>query len=113
MERRLRGIDVIGILLAGVCLAEMAVGLAAQPRFGSMLADFGVALSPLARLMLAPAPLVAIGLLPLALVVEGILRRRSEAAMVARCIVAIVVGLGLALAFLGALTLPGQLIRTY
>ena len=112
MERRLRGIDVIGILVACVCLVETAVGLAAQPRFRSMLADFGVALSPMARLMLAPAPLVAIGLLPLALVVEGIFNRRTEAAMVARGIVAIV-GLGLALTFLGALTLPAQLIRTY
>jgi hypothetical protein len=113
MERRLRGIDVLGLLLAGVCLVEMAIGLAAQPRFASMLADFGISRTPLATLMLAPAPLVVIGLLPLALVAEGILARRAEAAMVARSIVAIVVGLGLALAFLGALTLPAQLVRSY
>lgn len=106
VERKLRGIDILSLGLAAVCVVEAALGLAVQPRYRAMFADFGSALPFFTELMLRPATLIVVGLLPMILAVEGVLRRRTEAAQVARSVVAIIVAVGQVAAFFGAMYLP-------
>ena len=106
MERQLRGVDVLALIFAGVCLVEAGVGLFLQPVYRHMLAEFQTTLPLATAFMLHPATLVVFGLSPMLLVGEGVIRKRSEAAQVARCVVVIVLAVGLVIGFWAAMYLP-------
>lgn len=106
MERQLRGIDILALIFATLCLLEAALGLALQPGYRTMFAEFGGELPRWTELMLQPATLVVAGLAPMMLVAEGVLRRRSEQAQFTRCVVALIAAVGLVVGFLAAMYLP-------
>ncbi|MFZ5444053.1 MAG: hypothetical protein ACOZQL_28875 [Myxococcota bacterium] len=89
MEQRLRGIDIVGIVVALVCLVEAIVGVAVQPSYRRLFEDFSVQLPALTRFVLHPLSALLPALVPAIVVGEGIARRRSERGMVARVVVAI------------------------
>lgn len=103
---RFRGVDILGLLLGGLCLVEAVVGLALQPGYRAMFNDFQTTVPLLTRVMLQPVTLVAAGVGPLLLIGEGVLRKRSEVAQVLRCVVALCAVIGLMVAFVAAMYLP-------
>jgi|GEM_PF-5817213 lysylphosphatidylglycerol synthetase-like protein (DUF2156 family) len=103
---RLRGIDVIGLVFAAACVAEVITGVLIQPLWLKMFADFGAALPLFSLLLLRPWFVVVIGLLPVVGIAEGVARRRSERWLAVRVVIAMLVVLGLPLAFFVALYLP-------
>ncbi|MDP1825023.1 MAG: hypothetical protein Q8L48_17330 [Archangium sp.] len=103
---RFRGVDILGLLLGGLCLVEAVVGLGLQPGYRAMFNDFQATLPLVTRVMLQPVTLVVAGVGPLLLVGEGVLRKRSEVAQVARCAVALFAVIGLMVAFVVATYLP-------
>lgn len=106
MEQRLRGVDIIGIIFAILCMLEAMVALLMQPTWMRMFADFGSELPWFTRIMLSPATALVVGFTPIVLMAEGVLRRRSEPSQVARCVVAIVAALGLLVGPIAAVYLP-------
>lgn len=106
MEPRLRGVDILGLFFGTVCLLEAAVGLVLQPGYRTLFDEFAGSLPGLTRVMLEPATMIVLGALPLGFVAEGVLRRRSERALVARVVVAIVCGVALVVVFSVAMWLP-------
>lgn len=106
VERSLRGVDLISLGLAALCVVEAGVGLALQPIYLAMFADLGGELPFFTQLMLRPVTLIVAGFSPMILAAEGVIRRRSEAAQVARCVAAIITAVGLVAAFFGAMYLP-------
>lgn len=103
---RFRGVDILGLMLGGLCLVEAVVGLALQPGYRAMFNDFQATLPLLTRVMLQPVTLVVAGVGPLLLIAEGVLRKRSEVAQIARCVVALCAVIGLVVAFVAATYLP-------
>lgn len=106
MQRPVRGIDILALVFAIVCLLEAALGLLLQPIYLKMFAEFGSALPWFTILMLRPTTLVVIGLLPMVLVVEGLLMRRSETAVLVRCVIAMACALFLVIGFIASVYLP-------
>ncbi len=106
MEQRLRGVDIIGIIFAVLCMIEGSIALLMQPTWMRMFAEFGSELPYLTRIMLSPITALVVGFTPLVLVAEGVVRRRSEVSQVARCVVAIVAAAGLLVGSIAALYLP-------
>ena len=106
VDRKLRGIDILGLIFASLCALEAIVGLLMQPVYKRMFADFGAALPRLTQLMLNPGTLVIAGFVPLVLVVEGVVRRRSETGQVVRGVVAMVVLVATPMAFFAGMYLP-------
>jgi hypothetical protein len=106
VERKLRGIDILGLIFATLCMLEAIAGLFAQPVYRKMFADFGTTLPAFTTLMLRPATLVVAGLAPMLLVAEGAVRARSETAQLIRCVIAIVTMVGLLAGFGIAMYLP-------
>lgn len=105
-EQRLRGIDIIGIVVALVCLVEAIVGLAVQPSYQRLFTDFAVQLPALTRFVLHPLSALLPALLPATIVAEGVARRRTERGMVARVVVAIALMLAGPVIFLVGTYLP-------
>lgn len=103
---RLRGIDILALFFASVCLFEAVVEIRMQPTYLAMFKEFGAELPLFTRLMLNPGVVMLAGLLPVLFVAEGVLRRRSEASQVVRCVVAIIAAISLVAGFIGALYLP-------
>jgi uncharacterized membrane protein len=106
MERKLRGVDIVGLFFASLCVFEAIVGLMLQPTYLKMFRDFSTSLPPLTRIMLNPATLLIGGLIPMALMAEGVLRQRSEGSQLARCVVAMIGSAGLIVGFVAAIYLP-------
>ena len=106
MERRLRGVDIVGLIFASLCVLEALGGLLMQPTYRKMFADFGSTLPLITKIMLNPLTLLVAGVVPMALMAEGVLRQRSEAEQLVRCVVGIVGAAGLIVAFVLALYLP-------
>jgi type II secretory pathway component PulF len=106
MERRLRGVDILAMIFATLCILEAVAGLLLQPTYLRMFAEFGSTLPVFTRIMLSPIPLIVAGFLPMVLVVEGMLRGRSEVGQVARCALAIAAMAGMLVSFLVAMYLP-------
>lgn len=106
MERKLRGVDIVGLFFASLCVFEAIGGLILQPSYRKMFQDFSSELPLITTLMLNPLTLLVAGVLPMALMAEGVLRQRSEGAQLARCVVGMVSSAGLIVGFLMALYLP-------
>lgn len=107
MERKRRGIDILALVFATLCILEAIAGLFAQQLYGKMFADIGNAPLPsFTILMLQPSTLIVAGLAPMALVAEGVVRARSESAVLSRCVIAIVTMLTLPAAFCIGMYLP-------
>lgn len=106
MEQRLRGIDIVGLVVAFVCLVEAVVGVVVQPSYQRLFTDFAVELPWITRAMLHPLAALLPALVPAVLVGEGVARRRSERAMVVRVVIAIALMLVGPVVFLVATYLP-------
>ena len=105
MEQR-RGIDIVAMSFSALCLVAAGVGLFLQPAYRRTFADFGGPLPGLTELMLHPATLVVAGLFPSLLLVESVLKRRSEARLVALCVIALIITFAATVAFLAAMYVP-------
>ena len=95
MRQRLRGIDILGLIFATACLFEVGLALLIRQPLAQILEDMKVNLPHLATFMMKRGAVVVAGLAPMTLILEGTLRKRSEANQLTRCVVAIVVMIGL------------------
>lgn len=107
----MRGIDILALFFATVCLLEAAVCLVLQPGYRTLFEEFASEVPALTRVMLRPATLVVLGTLPLAAVAEGVWRRRSERALIGLTVVALVSAIALVFAFGWAMYLPLHEVR--
>ena len=106
MERKLRGVDIVGLFFSSLCVFESLAGLMVQSSYRKLLEDFGSSLPLITRIMLNPLTLLVTGVVPMALMAEGVLRQRAEGEQVARGVVGMIVAVGLVVGFLIALYLP-------
>ena len=106
MDRPVRGIDILALIFATACVVEAVLGLMLQPIYLKMFAEFGSELPIITRLILRPATMIVVGLLPMGLVIEAVFKRRSEAAVLVRCAIAMACAIFLVIAFIAAMYLP-------
>ena len=106
MERKLRGVDIVGLFFASLCVFEMIGGLMLQPSYWAVFRDFGSTVPLFTALMLSPITLLVAGVMPMALMAEGVLRQRSEQHQLVRCVVAMIGSAGLVVGFVAAIYLP-------
>ena len=106
MEQKLRGVDIVGLFFASLCVFEAVGGVILQPSYRRVFADFGSTLPPFTALMLNPLTLLIAGVMPMTLMAEGVLRQRNETAQLARVVVAMIGSVGLIVGYVAAIYLP-------
>ena len=103
---KLRGVDIVGLFFASLCVFEAVGGLVLQPSYRKVFQDFGSTIPLITSLMLNPITLLIAGVVPMALMAEGVLRQRSEKTQLLRCIVGMIGSAGLIAGFVAAIYLP-------
>jgi peptidoglycan/LPS O-acetylase OafA/YrhL len=105
MERS-RGIDVVALALSALLLVEGVLLALAQRSFALMFRDFGATLPLPTRLFIQPAFPIGVALVGGAFALEGVIRRRSEGALLARVISVLVLAAALLIGFFVAMYAP-------
>ncbi|MFT3707821.1 MAG: hypothetical protein QM817_09205 [Archangium sp.] len=101
-----RGIDIVAVAIAVVLLIEGVLLAVAQRTFALMFRDFAAELPFITQLFIRPAFPIAVALIGVVIALEGVVRRRSERAMLGRVVASLVIAAALLIGFFVAMYAP-------